>query len=220
MLIKPKSVWGFPKHGFAHQQEQTTCQRGGNAAAQAQAGREIGSARFKSGSAPCSAKQKAGPSSTVAPARHTEPSATRELPCRGLVELKTCHGRDTCTWLSDTAAVHFGPCSAANGRRQGACAILCSHFCQNVPWESTQDYEQSCCHDVSNGRHGFVYGQCLLRTGAAQAPCEGPSPCAPPRPASPHQALIGCSRWRSLILGCATEQRARATQPPSPTPPA
>ena len=26
VLIEPKSVWGFPKQGFAHQQEQTTCQ--------------------------------------------------------------------------------------------------------------------------------------------------------------------------------------------------
>jgi hypothetical protein len=30
VLIKPKSVWGFPTHGFAYQQEQTTCQRRGN----------------------------------------------------------------------------------------------------------------------------------------------------------------------------------------------
>ena len=198
MLLKPNSVWGFPKQGFAHLQEQTTCQRRKNAAR-----RGCGRLSCKCGEDYPPLRRLAAPGTALVGCSrcfHTTPAPLPKggTPSYGVRWDKTCHGCDTCTWLCDTAAVHliFLQCS---GRAPGEdlCDTTLAFF-QTFFWESTRDYEQSCCHDVSNGRHGFVYGQCLLRPSAAQAPCAGASPCAPPRQASSHQALRLVFRRRSL----------------------
>jgi hypothetical protein len=130
-------------------------------------GYEAGSARFVPASTPCSAMQHPGSPPAVAPIRHLGHPPTWGSTLGGWQRDKTCHGCDTCTWLSDTAAIHLVFLQRSGRAPRGRLCDTALAFFSNVLWESMRDYEQSCCHDVSNGRHGFVYGQCLLRPGAA-----------------------------------------------------